>query len=179
MPDSILIVSYKSSKVMMLAEEIILLTSPRVGITLDARARTLTWKENRLKKFAIITLIITKGDGKNSYYSENFQPQSKISERKAELEKECYSKIIASPLFYFYFALRIPHVPILSPLKMFPCQLHHMRFSSLKSVCNTNKKSVCKTACSFHGSPFLAVPLFKESTTMRRIKINIGIFQSS
>lgn len=55
MPDSILIVSYKSSKVMMLAEEIILLTSPRVGITLDARARTLTWKENRLKKFAIIT----------------------------------------------------------------------------------------------------------------------------
>lgn len=48
----------------MFAEEIILLTSPRVGITLDARARTLTWKENRLKKFAIITLIITKGDGK-------------------------------------------------------------------------------------------------------------------
>lgn len=49
---------------MMLAEEIILLTSPRVGITLDARARTLTWKRNRFKKFAIITLIITKGDGK-------------------------------------------------------------------------------------------------------------------
>lgn len=64
MPDSILIVSYKSSKVMMLAEEIILLTSPRVGITLDARARTLTWKRNRFKKFAIITLIITKGVGK-------------------------------------------------------------------------------------------------------------------
>jgi hypothetical protein len=73
MPDSILIVSYKSSKVMMLAEEIILLTSPRGGITLDARARTITWKKNRLKKFAIITLITTKSDGKNSY-SENFQP---------------------------------------------------------------------------------------------------------
>ena len=161
MPDSILIVSYKSSKVMILAEEIILLTSPRVGITLDARARTLTWKKTRLKKFAIITLIITKGDGKNNY-SENFQPLSKISERKAELEKQCYSKIIASPLFYFYFALRIPHVPILSPLKIFPCQLHHMRFSSLKSVWKQTKNVSAKQHVVFMGLPSLVSPCLKN-----------------
>lgn len=55
----------------------------------------------QIKKFAIITLIITI-DGKNSYYSENFQPQSKISERKAELEKSAIQIVLH---LYFIFIL--------------------------------------------------------------------------
>lgn len=106
MPDSILIVSYKSSKVMMLAEEIILLISPRVGITLDARARTITWKKNRLKKFAIITLITTKVMEK-IVIVRTFNHSLRYQKGKLNLRKSAIQRLLLH--LYFNFALRIPH----------------------------------------------------------------------